>query len=85
VSPQAYTQFIARLDEPLKANDRLRRTMQATPPWEQRVALSRPEPLSDTHELGEFSSGVDVLDDWLKRRARANQVSGASRTCVISD
>lgn len=34
VSPQAYAQFLARLDEAPKPNDRLRRTMQAAPPWE---------------------------------------------------
>jgi uncharacterized protein (DUF1778 family) len=31
--PQAYAQFLARLDEPPKPNERLRRTMQAVPPW----------------------------------------------------
>jgi predicted N-acetyltransferase YhbS len=49
------------------------------------VVLSRPEPLSDAHDLGEFSSGVASLDDWLRRRARANQVSGASRTFVVAE
>jgi predicted N-acetyltransferase YhbS len=49
------------------------------------VALSRPEPLSDGHELAGFSSGVVALDDWLKRRARGNQVSGASRTFVVAE
>jgi uncharacterized protein (DUF1778 family) len=34
VSREAYAQFLARLDEPPKANERLRRTMQAVPPWE---------------------------------------------------
>ena len=34
VSPEAYAQFLARLDEPPKPNERLRRTMQAAPPWE---------------------------------------------------
>ena len=34
VSPEAYAQFVARLDEPPKPNDRLRRTLQITPPWE---------------------------------------------------
>jgi uncharacterized protein (DUF1778 family) len=34
VSPEAYTTFLARLDEPPKPNDRLRRTIQMTPPWE---------------------------------------------------
>ncbi len=35
--------------------------------------------------LGAFQSGVASLDDWLKRRARANQASGASRTFVVSN
>ncbi|MFO1061101.1 MAG: DUF1778 domain-containing protein [Dongiaceae bacterium] len=34
VSPQAFAQFLARLDEPPEPNERLRRTMRATPPWE---------------------------------------------------
>jgi uncharacterized protein (DUF1778 family) len=34
VSPDAYAAFLARLDEAPRPNDRLRRTMQATPPWE---------------------------------------------------
>ncbi|MDA8253032.1 MAG: DUF1778 domain-containing protein [Rhodospirillales bacterium] len=34
VSPAAYAEFLARLDEPPKPNDRLRRTMHAVPPWE---------------------------------------------------
>jgi GNAT superfamily N-acetyltransferase len=49
------------------------------------VPLSSPEPLSDAHGLAEFSSGVASLDDWLKRRARANQVSGATRTFVAAE
>lgn len=34
VSPEAYAAFVARLDEPPKPNDRLRRTMRSVPPWE---------------------------------------------------
>lgn len=49
------------------------------------MALSRPEPLSDSHELDDFFCGVNSLDDWLKRRARANQISGASRTFILAD
>ncbi|MCU4160199.1 GNAT family N-acetyltransferase [Acidiphilium sp. AL] len=49
------------------------------------MPLSRPEPLADHHELGDFFSGTDSLDEWLKRRARPNQVSGASRTFVVVD
>lgn len=49
------------------------------------MPLSRPEPLSDLHELDDFISGVSSLDEWLRRRARANQVSGASRTFVVAE
>lgn len=34
VTPQAYAQFLDRLDMPPKANDRLRKTMSTPPPWE---------------------------------------------------
>jgi uncharacterized protein (DUF1778 family) len=33
VSPEVYATFLARLDEPPKPNERLRRTMQTVPPW----------------------------------------------------
>jgi GNAT superfamily N-acetyltransferase len=46
------------------------------------VTLSPPEPLSEHHQTAAFDSGVPSLDDWLKRRALQNQVSGASRTFV---
>jgi GNAT superfamily N-acetyltransferase len=45
--------------------------------------LLPPEPLADGHEFGDFNCGEASLDDWLKRRACANQVSGASRTYVV--
>jgi GNAT superfamily N-acetyltransferase len=47
--------------------------------------LQPPSPLGEAHRLDAFDCGVDSLDDWLKRRARANQVSGASRTYVVTD
>ena len=49
------------------------------------MPLSAPEPLADVHELAEFSSGVPSLDDWLKRRARGNQASGATRTFIVAE
>ncbi len=49
------------------------------------MALSPPEPLSDNHQIGGFASDEPVLDDWLSRRARPNQASGASRTYVVCD
>ncbi|HZD48087.1 MAG TPA: GNAT family N-acetyltransferase, partial [Silvibacterium sp.] len=48
-------------------------------------ALLPPEPLADQHDFEAFRSGEASLDDWLKRRARANQVSGASRTYVVCE
>ena len=43
------------------------------------MVLASPVLLADHHELTGFRSGVAALDEWLVRRARANQVSGASR------
>lgn len=47
------------------------------------ASLLPPEPLTEEHEVGDFSSGEPSLDDWLQRRARGNQVSGATRTYVV--
>jgi len=34
VSPEAYADFLARLEAPPQPNERLRRTMQTPPPWD---------------------------------------------------
>jgi GNAT superfamily N-acetyltransferase len=47
--------------------------------------LRPPEPLTADHLLDRFDSGVPALDDWLKRRAMANQASGATRTYVVCE
>jgi GNAT superfamily N-acetyltransferase len=47
------------------------------------MTLSAPEPLTPHHRISGFDCGVPSLDNWLKRRALANQVSGASRTFVV--
>jgi len=49
------------------------------------VQLSPPEPLAALHRLDDFECGEPVLDDWLKRRALANQSSRASRSFVVTD
>ena len=49
------------------------------------MALSAPEPISTNHQIGDFTSGVVSLDEWLKRRALANQASGAARTFVVCE
>lgn len=45
-------------------------------------APTAPEPLAVGHDLDAFASGVEPLDEWLKRRARRNEADGASRTFV---
>ena len=45
--------------------------------------IGAPEHLTDAHHLESFDSGVPALDDWLKRRALANEGSAASRTYVV--
>lgn len=45
--------------------------------------ISQPEKLSQEHDLSTFDSGEPVLDEWLRRRALQNDVSGASRTYVV--
>lgn len=49
------------------------------------MTLTAPVLLAAHHELADFDCGVPALDDWLKRRAHANQASGASRTFVAHD
>lgn len=49
------------------------------------LQLNPPELLAATHRLDDFECGANSLDEWLKRRALANQHSGASRTFVVAD
>ena len=49
------------------------------------LPLTAPQPLLADHHLSAFACGELVLDEWLKRRALANQASGASRTFVVVD
>lgn len=49
------------------------------------MTLSAPVLLSADHDLSPFTGGEPGLDDWLKRRALANQVRGASRTYVVAE
>ncbi|MBI4472710.1 MAG: GNAT family N-acetyltransferase, partial [Acidobacteria bacterium] len=46
--------------------------------------VTAPEKLTAKHDVSAFTSGEPALDDWLKRRALANEESGASRTYVVS-
>jgi GNAT superfamily N-acetyltransferase len=46
--------------------------------------VSEPAPLASHHLFEFFECGVPSLDQWLKRRAWQNQLSGASRTFVCA-
>lgn len=48
-------------------------------------ALSAPQPLDTAHQLTAFDCGEPSLDEWLRRRALTNHLSGASRTFVVTD
>jgi GNAT superfamily N-acetyltransferase len=45
--------------------------------------LGAPVHLTTAHDVSAFDSGVPELDDWLKKRALANETTGASRTYVV--
>jgi len=47
--------------------------------------ISVPQKLSPDHDLSHFHCGEPILDDWLRRRALANEESGASRTYVVCE
>lgn len=46
------------------------------------MKLSAPELLAPAHDVSAFDCGVAPLNDWLKKRALANQAGGGSRTYV---
>ncbi len=50
-----------------------------------KLKLSAPQPLGAAHLLDDFACGETALDEWLKRRAMNNQVTGASRTFIVVD
>jgi GNAT superfamily N-acetyltransferase len=45
--------------------------------------ITAPEKLVADHDLADFDSGEPALDDWLRRRALANEECGSSRTYVV--
>lgn len=49
------------------------------------MRLRGPELLGPDHVLEGFDCGTPALNEWLVRRALANQRSGASRTWVVTD
>jgi len=44
--------------------------------------ITAPEPITAAHILADFDCGTASLNDWLKRQALKNEISGASRTFV---
>ena len=49
------------------------------------MSLNPPVLLSGLHDVSGFDCAIQSLNDWLKRRALANQISGATRSYVVCD
>lgn len=49
------------------------------------MELFAPQSLCAQHQLDEFDCGEPALNEWLKRRALINHLSGTSRTFVAVD
>ncbi len=47
--------------------------------------LLAPKPISAEHSTKDFSCGEVLLDEWLRQRALPNQLTGASRTFVVTN
>ncbi|MDR0781143.1 MAG: GNAT family N-acetyltransferase [Pseudomonadales bacterium] len=47
--------------------------------------LTPPAPITESHDLSRFCSGVLSLDEWLQKRALKNERASASRTYVTCD
>ena len=47
--------------------------------------IAVPEPILNAHSLDTFDCGNLTLNQWLKRHAMVNEMSGASRTFVICE
>jgi GNAT superfamily N-acetyltransferase len=45
--------------------------------------ISAPEHLTAAHDVSAFDCGMPDMDDWLRKRALANEETGASRTYVV--
>lgn len=50
-----------------------------------RVVLSAPEPLSERHDVSQFTCGKPTLDHWLKTRALSNQEKGFTAVLVVHE
>lgn len=48
------------------------------------AGFGAPEPITEAHDVAAFSSGNEVLDQWLKERALDNERRGATRTFVVA-
>jgi GNAT superfamily N-acetyltransferase len=48
------------------------------------MSVGAPEHLTAEHDVSDFDSGKPELDNWLKRRALANEALGTSRTYVVT-
>lgn len=47
------------------------------------IGFIAPAPITPSHDVADFNSGEAFLDEWLKKRALKNHLTGASRCFVV--
>ena len=90
VDDAAWAQLQALLDAPPVYRPEVARLL-ANPPigagtgWQRAVTWTGPVHLDQSHTVGGFDCGDEVLNRWLTTRALSNQHGGSSRTWVGTD
>lgn len=49
------------------------------------MSVSAPEPLTEAHDVSQFSCGKPTLDHWLRTRALSNQQKGFTAVLVVHE
>ena len=83
VDGKTFERFRKIFEAPARSNERLAAAHESQGAVGELRPLSAPELLTGHHQIDGFDCGEQLLDDWLRRRALANQASGASRVFVV--
>lgn len=90
MSPEGFAAVVNLLDRPAKPVPEMVELLKRRLPWETQTAakylhevpITAPEPLSEAHDLSQFSVGKPALDKWLRTRALSNQGKGFTAVAV---
>ncbi len=80
--PDAYQAFLVHGSGPCAKPPRCVKPCKLLRRGEQKM-ISAPEPLHAGHILTSFFCGVDSMDNRRKTAGDENQITGASRTCLL--